>query len=406
MSLNIKNFTVLILGSDMNAYYMARCYHELYNCKVDMMARTFSGPTKYTTIINPITISDNNDSTVLSSLNSYADNSSFSKILLIATSDKTVRQVVEMKDKLNNKFVFNYPSLEIVNNLLKKSEFYRKFNSDLNLPKTVLYSCEGDNEINIDFSYPIILKPSNNIEYHNHEFAGMSKVYKVKNYDELMNIINKIKNSGYRDELIIQEFIPGGDDSLFDAVFYCGKDGKVKLMTFAQIGLQERTNTGVGNCTVLVNGFSEYGYKDEIVYKMKDFLERIGYRGFAEFDLKYDSRDGSYKVFEINPRQARSSYYLTACGYNLVQYLIDDMILNKNIETTIIKNKILLTFVPNYIIRKYVNSAPLKLEIEKLIKLGRVTRPLHYKNDKSFLRKIYLLTRDLNYISKYRKFTF
>jgi D-aspartate ligase len=234
----------------------------------------------------------------------------------------------------------------------------------------------------------------------------MSKVYKIYNERELNEIINKIRDSGYKDELIIQEFIPGGDDSLFDAVFYCGKDKKVKLMTFAQIGLQERTNTGVGNCTVLVNGFDEYGYKEEIVLKMKNFLEKIEYQGFAEFDLKYDIRDKSYKVFEINPRQARSSYYLTACGYNLVKYLIDDLIYNKPLNSVLIKDKMLLTFVPRYIINKYVNSIPLKKEIKKLIKEGKYTRPLHYRSDKSLIRKIYLLLRDFNYILKYRKFTF
>jgi D-aspartate ligase len=340
------------------------------------------------------------------SLNKYASDSNFNKILLIATSDKTVRQIVEMKDKLDKKFIFNYPSLEIVNNLLIKADFYRKYSSKLNLPKTLIYSCNRNDEIKVDFQYPIILKPSNNIEYHNHEFSNMSKVYKVNSEKELWEIISKIRNSGYKDELIIQEFVPGGDDSLFDAVFYCGKDKKVKLMTFAQIGLQERTNTGVGNCTVLVNGFSEYGYDENIIIKMQNFLEEIGYQGFAEFDLKYDIRDKSYKVFEINPRQARSSYYLTACGYNLVKYLIDDLIYEKNTETKLIKDKMLLTFVPKYVIRKYINSIPLKKEIENLIKLGKFTRPLHYSKDNSIIRKIFLFIRDLNYISKYRKFTF
>lgn len=89
---------------------------------------------------------------------------------------------------------------------------------------------------------------------------------------------------------------------------------------------------------------------------MKDFLEKIGYQGFAEFDLKYDNRDGSYKIFEINPRQARSSYYLTACGHNLVKYLVDDLVEKKTLPFTIIKDKMALSFVPKSVINKYVTS--------------------------------------------------
>ncbi len=400
------NFTVLLLGSDANAYYMVRCFHELYNKPVDLMNSKLIGVTEYSNIINfiqsPVFL---NGGIFADTLNKYAKKSNFEKILLIATNDKYVRLIVENREKLDAKFVFNYPSLSIVNTLLVKDTFYNTFKNDLELPKTLVYSCKEKPEIKNDFVYPVILKAGNGIEYNKHPFGGMSKVYKIQTVQELMDVIQKIENSGYLDNLIIQEFIPGDDCALYDAVFYCGTDKKVKLMTFAQIGLQERTPTGVGNATVLVNGFDEHGYKEELIYKMKDFLEKIGYQGFAEFDLKYDCRDGTYKVFEINPRQARSSYYLTACGHNLVKYLIDDVIEHKNIPVTLVKDEMVLSFVPKSVIKKYVTSKPLQEKIQTLIKERKFTRPLNYVGDKNFMRKIYLFLRDINYVFKYKRNT-
>jgi len=406
------NFTVLLLGSDANAYYMARCFHELYHTPVDMMNTALIGVTEYSNIINFIEVENFSDKAVfVEALNNYSNKSKFEKIVLIATNDKYVRMIVENKDVLDSKFVFNYPTLEIVNTLLVKDLFYNAYHSELEpleglgIPKTLIYSCKEKPEIVNDFMYPIILKPGNGVEYNKHHFEGMSKVYKIQSFDELQKVIKKIEDSGYADNLIIQEFIPGDDCALYDAVFYCGTDKKVQLMTFAQIGLQERTPTGVGNCTVLVNGFDEHGYKEALVYKMKEFLEKIGYQGFAEFDLKYDARDGKYKIFEINPRQARSSYYLAACGHNLVQYLIDDVITHVSKPATLIKNEMVLSFVPPWIITAYVTSPALKAEIGKLVNEGKFVRPLHYDGDTNIMRKIYLWLRDINYTIKYKKFT-
>ena len=51
---------------------------------------------------------------------------------------------------------------------------------------------------------------------------------------------------------------------------------KVKLVSFAQIGLQEHSSTGVGNCTLLINGYNEY--KDNsITKKLVEFLKNINY---------------------------------------------------------------------------------------------------------------------------------
>ena len=404
-----ENFNVLILGSDFNAYYMARCYHELYHEKVNVIAKKAIGVVSYSQIVNFREVANfENAEVFVATLNEYAKERKEDTILLIGTSDELVRLIIENKQKLDKKYVHNYPTLEILNQVLVKDTFYQTFeNCEFEIPKTYIYPCGKNEKLDEEkiqkLMYPLIVKPGNNIEYHQHKFEGMFKVFKVHSREELGEVIEKIEKSGYQSNLVIQEFIPGDDCALFDSVFYCSKDKKVQLMTLAQIGLQERNPGGIGNCTVLVNGFNEHGYDETIVEPLKKFMERIGYQGFAEFDLKYDNRDKKYKVLEINPRQARCSYYLAAGGHNLVQYLIDDLIYHKEKPCTLMKEKIALSFVPKSVIKKYVTSEPLRKEILQLAKQKKMVNPLKYKQDKDLRRRLYLIAKDFNYKKKYKK---
>lgn len=406
-----QDFNVLILGSDFNAYYMARCYHELYNEKVNVISKRAIGVVSYSKIVNFKEVPDfETPEGFVRTLNEYAEKREESKIILIGTSDELVRLIIENKSKLDAKYVHNYPSLELLNQILVKDTFYQNFaECEFEIPKTYIYPCGVNEKIDEEkvekLMYPLIVKPGNNIEYHNHKFEGMYKVFKVFSREEFQDVINKIEASGYKSNLVIQEFIPGDDCALFDSVFYCSKDKKVQLITLAQIGLQERNPGGIGNCTLLVNGFSEHGYDEKIVEPLKKFMERIGYQGFAEFDLKYDYRDKKYKVLEINPRQARCSYYLAAGGHNLIQYLVDDLIYNKEKECTLMKDKVALSFVPKSVVKKYVTSEPLRKEALELAKQKRMVNPLKYKKDRSIKRRLYLIMKDLNYKKKYKKLT-
>ena len=407
-----NDIKVLIIGTDINAYYMSRCYHELTGKKADLIGKAPMAFTSVSNITN-IKIEDNlwDSKVFVETLINYAnEQKSEEKILLIGTNDNYVKLIIENKSLLEKYYVFNYSDINIVNNLLIKEKFYQTYkNMGLDMPKTYIYKCNQNDDINKikeNFNeYPIIIKPSDGVEYHHLE-ETLDKVYKAKSEEELEKIILKIEKAGYKNNLIIQEFIPGDDSALFDSIFYVGKNKKAQIATFAQIGLQEHTPTGIGNCTVLVNGFDEHGYKEELVYKLKEFLEKIGYQGFCEFDMKYDSRDGKYKVLEINPRQSRSGYYVAACGHNLVQYLIDDLILNKEKEFKIIKEELVLSFVPKKIIKKYIENKILKKEINNLIKNKKIVNPLKYSKDSSFKRKKYMFLRDKNYFKKYKKYTF
>ncbi len=399
------NFIVLILGSDINAYYMARCYHEQYHKKAYMIGKLGMNFTSYSKIINLEIYPDlQNRDCFKKILTDFYIKHKNKKILLIGSNDTYVRLIIEHQEYLKKMFIFPYFDIDLLNNLLLKENFYNHF-IDLPKPETYIYHINEmlDRTKIKKLGYPLILKPSDGVLYHEYEFIKQHKVYKIKNFRELLEVIDRIKTSGYNGNLIIQKYIDGDDSYLFDCIAYLDRCGKVKLMTFAQIALQEHTITGIGNATVLVNGYNSFGGTDKIVQKLRNCLEKLNYHGFLEVDLKYDAEESEFKVLEINPRQARSSYYLAFAGFNLIKYLVDDLIYEKELEYTFVDAEVGLSFVPKMVIKKYVINQKLKEEILKLYHEKKVINPLKNKKDYLFKRKMWLAVRDINYIKKYKQ---
>lgn len=401
---------VLLLGSDLNVYYMARCYHELYEEPVDVIATEPIRFTQYSSIVNIEYHPDlKTDAGFVRALSDYGmENMKSEKILVIPCHDVYVRLLLENRAKIERWFVFNCPTLEIADSFLDKEKFYKTYaHSGLSFARTEYYNCaETETKpIPVDMVYPLIIKPGNGIEYGKHHFEGQPKVFKATTPDNAVNFINKVKASGYKDTLIVQEFIPGDDTCLFDSIFYCTKNGVPELASFAQIGLQEHSPSAIGNCTVLINGYNQFGNTEETIEILKKFLMDIGYTGFCEFDLKYDSRDNTFKVMEINPRQARSSYYLAALGYNLVRYLIEDVFENKEREFVLLTKEYLLSMVPKSVIKNYIFNEAYREKALKLWRKHKKTDPLFYREDRAIKHRIYLILRAFNYKKKYKLFT-
>lgn len=396
------NFEVLILGSDPNAYYMARCCYEAYQKKPYVIGRSPLAFTTYSSILN-IKYEESmwEEQGFLKVLDDFAKEHN-KPILLISTNETYTEFVSKNKEKLQDRYIFNFPSLEVIKSLTNKENFYKTYqNSKLTFPTTIYYDCKKDKSFPSDLKYPLILKPANVVIYNHIKFPGKNKIYKIKNKEELENTIKLIKNNGYDDKLIIQEFIPGGDDALFDAVLYVNTKGKCEFMTFAQIGLQERTNNMVGNAAVLINGFNTTkGDVDKEVSILKEFMESINYRGFAEVDMKYDYRDNTFKVLEINARQGRSSYYVAALGKNLIETIAHDCLDSKTHEFELLKDTVLLSFVPKGIIKKYITNEDFKKMALKL--WPNVVKPMDAPCDRDFKRFLMLRKRWHNYYKEYK----
>lgn len=395
---------VLILGTDINSYYMARCYHELFHKKVTLIGQTPMAFTDYSNICDVHCYKNlyDSDLTFRKILIDYASSKS-EKILLIATNDHYVTMLINNRRYLSKYYDFNYPTKSIVQSFLLKEIFYDKYkNKGLDFPQTLIYDCNSRKNEKCNFKYPVIIKPSDGVAYHELDFNDQRKVYKVNDEFEYKDSIRKIKESGYKGKLIVQEFIPGDDTYLYECVLYLSTKGKAQVASFAKVALQEHTKTAIGNSTVIVNGYNNLPGSEEVVKSLKTFLEKIKYTGFAIADIKYDQRDQKYKVLEINPRHGRGSYYLTPLGHNLVKYFLDDIYYHQEKKFVWLKNKYVLSFVPKIIIKKYVNDVEFKKEIFKLIKEKKVSNPLQYSGDKNLKRKFYLLLRKINYLKKYK----
>ena len=242
------DFEVLILGTDPNAYYMSRCCYEAFHKKPYVIGKS---PLSFTTYSNILNVSYESDiwseEGFLRILEKFA-NEHKGKIVLISTNETYTEFVSANKEKLKDRYVFNFPSPEVIKSLTNKENFYKTYqDSKLSFPSTFYYDCKKKVKVPEDLTYPVVLKPANVVIYNHISFDGKKKIYKIESYEELNKTINLIKENGYNDKLIIQEFIPGGDDALFDAVLYVNTKGKCEFMTFAQIGLQERTSSMVGN---------------------------------------------------------------------------------------------------------------------------------------------------------------
>ena len=404
----MKEFRCLIIGNDINAYYLARCYHEFTGKKADLILIDIPGQksfayTRYTKILNIKYIEKLWDENIfLNALEEYYILHKGEKILLVSSNETYGEFIAKNQSKLKKKFYFNYPSVELQRTLVNKESFYKTYaKSVLDLPKTIYFDCKVDDKVKKKINFPVIVKPANVILFKHINFKGKKKIYRLNTMEELNEVIEYFKNGGYDDTLIIQEYIPGDDSHLFDAVVYVDKNHEVKLVSFAQIGLQEHSSKMIGNAAVLINGYSEFPGVTDQINKIKKFMEKIEYQGFAEFDMKYDERDGKYKVMEINARQGRCSYYITPCGFNLIEILYKDLILKEELDYQIVENQQLETFVPKYIVKKYITNEKYKEKVLSLWK-DRVN-PLSYKKDNGFLRKLLLIKIAYNYIVAYKE---
>ena len=403
MEFKEREFIPVLLGGDINTYSVARAFYEEYQVKSYVFGKYMTGPSYRSNITvyegNPLI---DTDEYFLERIEKFAAEHKDKKIFVIGCGDNYVARVSRLKDKLPSNVIAPYIDFELMDNIQKKETFYQLCDKHgVKYPKTIIYKKEMGLDFECDFDYPVIVKPSNGITYWEHPFETQNKIYKLNSREEMEKVITQIYEAGYDDSLIIQDTIPGNDEYMRVLTSYSDRNGKVKMMCLGHVLLEEHTPKGLGNHAVIITEPNK-----ELMGNVKHLLEDLHYVGFSNFDIKFDTRDNTYRFFELNTRQGRSNYYVTGSGFNVAKYFVEDYIYNQDIPYEEATEEHLWMTVPKGVAYKHVKSPEYVAKMKKLVSEGKMVNPVFKKGDFNLNRHLRMIKTHLKqygYFNQYYK---
>lgn len=322
----------VLLGGDLNSYNIARAFFESYGIKSHVFGRYAVSATKYSSLVTIHLVEKLDDmETLTATLRDFAAEHEGATLLLFGCTDDYVSLIIDARERglLPEQYESPHPCQRHRDMFAEKADFYLMCDKyGIPYPKTLIIGSEDELSRlpEAGFSYPVVVKPSSSAEFWRHPFPDMKKVYFASDEPELRSIVCDIYASGYDRRVILQEHIPGGDDGMRVLTTYSEKNGRVAMACLGHVMLEEHTPHGIGNHSAIIST-----HDPELTAPFRTMLDGEGYTGFCNFDIKYDPRDGRYLAFDMNLRQGRSNYYVTAAGANIAELVVRDLVFGEEL---------------------------------------------------------------------------
>ena len=239
--------------------------------------------------------------------------------ILTCTNDVSSNFIAENAEALGDAFLFPKVSYQLVRTLSDKKQMYY-LAKEFMVPTAETVFPQSRRDV-LDFLtdgsalFPIMLKGINGDLLERH---GKPKMVIVRDQRELLEKYDQMEDPT-NPNLMLQEYIPGGDDSVWMFNGYFDEDSDC-LLGFAGRKLRQHpVYTGATSLGICL--------RNDIVEKTtKEFMKAIGYRGVLDIGYRYDPRDREYKVLDINPRVgATFRLFLATNGMDVVRAMYLDL---------------------------------------------------------------------------------
>jgi predicted ATP-grasp superfamily ATP-dependent carboligase len=223
-----------------------------------------------------------------------------SRPIFLTTNDWVAIFLERHSDALADYFQFPRPASFIVGRLLNKWDMHVLASQhDIPTPVTAQPTSRAEiDEFVAKTGFPLVVKAAD-------PFVPAPENTIARSQAELENAIEDAV-SGETWNFVLQEHIPGGVDSVWMCNGYFGRgDGHGVVFT----GKKLRQLTAMGTASL-----AECAPNDTVASQTYRFMTALGYRGCCGVGWRYDVRDGTYKVLDVNARV--SSVFRLFAGAN------------------------------------------------------------------------------------------
>jgi D-aspartate ligase len=229
--------------------------------------------------------------------------------IIIFADDRPLLTVSRYRDRVAPSFSFQLPPHGLLVDLTSKERFFQLAKrGGFPVPRTLLVHNHGDLNGLRDLRPPLCVKPNTRSRAYDGSFK---KAYRVETQADARSLCERVLDTV--EEVIVQEWIEGSNDSIYFCLCYMGPGASVVAFT-GRKGRSWPPQIGVtASCWAA----------PEVAEELEDltirFFRSIGLtNGFASMEYKRDQRDGGFRMVEPTVGRTDGQVEISAlCGINL-----------------------------------------------------------------------------------------
>jgi predicted ATP-grasp superfamily ATP-dependent carboligase len=311
---------VIVLGSHTTALYIVR---SLGRCgaKIVVIDAHYHGEARFSKYCSKFEKIERFDTDrVIAAINRVSE--TFGPCAIFPSNDEAAKALSQGLESIADDHVAVIAPWPITLSAYDKRSTY-EFAKACDVPMPRTYHLDSNHEID-DVSrqceYPVLIKPTTTAEF---RATFGSKAIGAETAEELKSrfarVIEKIEPS----ELLIQEFVPGTNRHFWHyGTVFKGKEALVEYVISRR--RQYPIDFGTASHAEIVDNAEVQELGARILAEME-------FVGPAEVQFKYDKRNGTYKLLDVNPRFWKSCAIAELLGINM-PLLAYELFANKAVQ--------------------------------------------------------------------------